>query len=109
MIQTLDNTANILKALGDPTRLKIIKLLHTKGCNLCVGMIAGMVGVSQPAVSQHLKVLKNAGLVESERMGFHIHYCLVFQPLKKLGINLESLLSNLEVQYVDNRPCKHEK
>lgn len=104
-MQELDRTANILKALGDPTRLKILKLLHTKGCNLCVGMIAKMVGVSQPAVSQHLKVLKNAGLVESERMGFHIHYRLITQTLKEMGIDLEFLISNLTIEFNNDCHC----
>ena len=74
MNNSIINTANLFKALGDETRLKIIKLIALKGNNLCVGMIAKNIEISQPAVSQHLSILKKAGLVKSSRYGSIIHY-----------------------------------
>ncbi len=65
--------SEVFKALGDQTRLKIIKLLLAPD-KLCVGMIAKKIGISQPAVSQHLKTLKNAGILDANRQGFHVHY-----------------------------------
>src|SRR4030043_603092 len=71
-----DEQAAVFSALADPTRLKLVKLLccqrHPDA--LCVNAMAGLLGVSQSAVSQHLRVLKAIGLVKGERRGYHIHY-----------------------------------
>ena len=96
MSNSVNSTADIFKALGDPSRLKIIKLILLKGNNLCVGMIAHKLGISQPAISQHLKILKNAGLVEAERIGFHIHYRLKKDALNNYGVNITELLKTIE-------------
>ena len=107
MNNSVDNTADIFKALGDPSRLKIIKLILLKGNNLCVGMIAHKLEISQPAISQHLKILKNAGIVEAERMGFHMHYKVKKDALDDYGINIADLLKTIEVKYTENENCEH--
>ncbi len=71
------------KALGDPTRLKILRMVTTKGKNFYVAEIAEKIGISTSAVSQHLKVLKNARIVEAVRDGFHTCY-----KLREGAINL---------------------
>lgn len=70
--------AALFGALADPTRLKLVKLLcRQRSPNaLCVNAMASLLGVSQPAISQHLRVLKTIGLVKSERRGYHIHYII---------------------------------
>ena len=68
--------AEDFKALGDPTRLKILNLLSSKRGYLCVCAIADKLGVTQPAVSQHLKILKSAGLVKADRKGYFVHYTI---------------------------------
>lgn len=87
--------AQILKALGDPTRLKIIKLLSAKGKILCVGALAHELGITQPAVSQHLKVLKNIGLLDDNRVGFHVHYCVNADALKACKKEFDALFMML--------------
>ena len=77
----LEQLANIYKALSDPTRLKIVRLL-SKNKNLCVNAITKRLDVSQSAVSQHLRILREAALVEQDRRGFHIHYSLNHESLK---------------------------
>ncbi len=74
----MEDLASIFKALSDPTRLRLIKLLAQQepGSALCVMALADRLGVSQPAVSQHLRVLRNLGLVRGERRGFRVHYFL---------------------------------
>jgi len=57
----------MFKALGEPTRLKIIKLLASR--DLCVCDLEEVMQISQPRISQHLKVLKHAGLVNERREG----------------------------------------
>jgi DNA-binding transcriptional ArsR family regulator len=65
--------AELFKVLGVETRIRIIELLKQKGA-LCVNEMSEALGISPSAVSQHLKVLKYAGLVRSERKGYWIPY-----------------------------------
>jgi len=70
--------ARFYKALGDDTRLGLVELLARQepGSALCVGRLAQDLGVSSSTVSQHLRVLKDLGLVRGERRGYRIHYFL---------------------------------
>lgn len=65
-------------ALADPTRLRLIQALARQSAEepLCVHALAEHLGVSQPAVSQHLRVLRNLGIVRAERRGPRVHYFL---------------------------------
>lgn len=67
-----------LAALADATRLRLIQVLASQPADraLCVGALAARLGVSQPAVSQHLRVLRGLGLVLAERRGPRVHYVL---------------------------------
>lgn len=67
--------AEIFKVLGVETRVRIIELLKAHGA-LGVKEIAERLGITPPAVSQHLKLLKQAGLVRSERHGYWIPYSI---------------------------------
>lgn len=64
----------IYKALSVGSRLQILKLI--KDQKLCVNAITKKLSISQPAVSQHLSILKDAGLVKSDRYGSIIHYTI---------------------------------
>jgi ArsR family transcriptional regulator, arsenate/arsenite/antimonite-responsive transcriptional repressor len=64
----------IHKALGDATRFRIFLALAQNRDWLCVNAIAARLKLSQPTVSQHLKVLKAAGIAQSARLGHRIHY-----------------------------------
>jgi DNA-binding transcriptional ArsR family regulator len=65
----------ILDALSDPTRRRILELIQARARS--VGEVARMLPVSQPAVSQHLRVLREAGLVRADKRGrsriYHLH------------------------------------
>ena len=67
--------AEIFKVLGVNTRIRILELLKTKG-PVGANYIAAQLGITPAAASQHLKTLKNAGLVRSERRGFRIPYTI---------------------------------
>jgi DNA-binding transcriptional ArsR family regulator len=67
------NKAQKFKALGVESRIRIIELLKDKG-PLCVNEISAVLKITPSAVSQHLKVLKYAGLVRNQRRGYWIHY-----------------------------------
>jgi DNA-binding transcriptional ArsR family regulator len=70
--------AAFFAALADPTRLALVRLLASlpEGHRQCVRALAWRLGVSQPAVSQHLRVLRDIGLVTGERSGRRMHYSL---------------------------------
>lgn len=72
----VEELASLFKALSDPTRLRLVKLLSEHEGALCVNALAHRLGVSQSAVSQHLRVLRQARLVEGVRQGYHVHYSL---------------------------------
>lgn len=70
------------KAIADPTRRKILSLL--KNGDLTAGEIASHFDMQKPSVSHHLKILKQADLIQDQRVGQHIYYSLnttVFQDL----------------------------
>ncbi len=79
----------ILKALGDETRYQIIKLLG--GGDFCVGALAQIMNTSRPAVSQHLKILREAGLVRGEKRGYWTHYIVDKEVLCKAAREIEHL------------------
>lgn len=64
----------VMKALSDPSRVKIIKMLEQK--ELCVCELTAALGLAQPTVSKHLKLLEDAELVESRREGTWVNYSL---------------------------------
>lgn len=72
--ETATRTAELFKALADPTRLRIIGLLAQ--AEICVGDLHGMMGMSQPAISHHLRILRNLRLVKSRKEGRHVYYTL---------------------------------
>jgi len=80
-----EEQAALFAAFSDPTRLRLIMLLAHQDVPgaLCVNALAGVLGVSQSAVSQHLRVLKNIGLVSGERQGYRVHYALNHAALKR--------------------------
>lgn len=86
--------AGTFKALGDTTRLQIIYLLSTDTSGtLGVSELASRLKVSQPAVSQHLKTLKNEGLVESRREGFYIYYSVNRERMMEFHGHFELMYS----------------
>jgi DNA-binding transcriptional ArsR family regulator len=81
----------IFKALADETRFKLVKLLLNH--DLCVGALAKQLSISEAAVSQHLKSLREAGLVRGEKRGYWTHYAVEKEMLQELGEFLGGLAS----------------
>ncbi len=71
----IDEAMRLLDAVRDPIRVEIIFLLG-RGGPMNVGEIAGQFRISRPAISHHLKVLKDAGALRSEKIGQEIYYRL---------------------------------
>lgn len=73
--EVLDSAGELLRALAAPVRIAIVLQLHASP--RCVHELVDALGVPQPLVSQHLRILKSAGVVAGERSGREVHYRLV--------------------------------
>ena len=71
-----------IKALGEVKRIRLLELMAERGW--CVRALARRSGLSEPAVSQHLKVLREAGLVEGVKRGYYTHYRLSKEGLQEV-------------------------
>jgi ArsR family transcriptional regulator len=89
-----EEQAALFSAFADPTRLKLVKLLRAQKAPdaLCVNALAHRLGVTQSAVSQHLRILKSIGLVTGERRGMTIHYFINTEALEQYRQLAEELL-----------------
>jgi ArsR family transcriptional regulator, arsenate/arsenite/antimonite-responsive transcriptional repressor len=74
MTVDVEQAANLLKLLGDKTRLTIVAILKQREC--CVCEFLEVFAMSQPSISQHLRKLKDAGIVKEERRGQWIYYSI---------------------------------
>jgi ArsR family transcriptional regulator, arsenate/arsenite/antimonite-responsive transcriptional repressor len=80
----------ILRAIGEENRMQMIRLL-LKG-DLCVGALARILNMSKPAVSQHLKVLREAGLIRGEKIGYWTHYRVEKELIQESSDYLQELI-----------------
>ncbi len=85
-----ETLAHICKALGHPARIKIVKYLRETDRCVC-GKIVEILPLAQSTVSQHLKCLKQAGLIQGEVEGLNTCYCLDPEVIKKFKKTVESL------------------
>jgi ArsR family transcriptional regulator, arsenate/arsenite/antimonite-responsive transcriptional repressor len=73
------------RALGDPIRVQLLDVLSTHAGKVCVCELTPLFDVSQPTVSHHLKVLRDAGLVGVERRGLWAYYYVMPETTKELN------------------------
>src|SRR5436305_14831683 len=73
------------KALGDPVRLQLVDVLRKHAGKVCVCELVPLFDLSQPTVSHHLKVLREAGIVGSERVGLWAYYFVIPDALEELS------------------------
>jgi ArsR family transcriptional regulator, arsenate/arsenite/antimonite-responsive transcriptional repressor len=78
--------AAVAKALGDPVRVQLVDVLRKHAGKVCVCELVPLFDLSQPTVSHHLKVLREAGIVGSERQGLWAYYFVTPDALKELSI-----------------------
>jgi len=90
-MESPEKAARIFKVLSVESRVRILQLL--KGRALCVGALASRLGVSSAAVSQHLRVLRDADLVVPHKRGYYVHYRLNLRTLARWRKVAEELLS----------------
>ena len=96
MAHDANSLARLLKVLSVGTRVRIVRLL--KGRALCVNALADRLDVTQGAVSQHLRIMRDADLVIDEKRGYYVHYRLNEETLAAWREEIGKLLDlNVEV------------
>ena len=83
--------AQIFKALGDPVRLRLVSLIGAHlGGQVCVCELSTAFRLTQPTISHHLKVLREAGIIDCERRGTWVYYWLVPAALERMSALLSA-------------------
>jgi ArsR family transcriptional regulator, arsenate/arsenite/antimonite-responsive transcriptional repressor len=77
--------AEVAKALGDPIRLQLVDVLRKHAGKVCVCELVPLFDIEQPTLSHHLKKLREAGIVDSERQGLWAYYYVIPDALKELS------------------------
>jgi ArsR family transcriptional regulator, arsenate/arsenite/antimonite-responsive transcriptional repressor len=77
--------AEVAKALGDPVRLQLVDVLRKHAGKVCVCELVPLFEISQPTLSHHLKKLRDAGIVDSERRGLWAYYYVLPDALEELS------------------------
>lgn len=90
----MKDIVQLFKALSDETRLKILIILSRK--KICAKGIAKHLNISEAAVSQHLKILREAGLISGEKSGYFVHYDIQEQPLSQITDFISSVKNHKE-------------
>jgi ArsR family transcriptional regulator, arsenate/arsenite/antimonite-responsive transcriptional repressor len=80
-----ERMGRVAKALGDPIRMQLVDVLRKHAGKVCVCELVPLFDLSQPTVSHHLKVLRDAGLVGSERQGLWAYYYVNHDALEELS------------------------
>jgi DNA-binding transcriptional ArsR family regulator len=93
----------VLKAVSEPLRWRILDLLSTE--ELCVCHLVEELGIAQPLVSHHLRVLRDAGLVETERHRYWTYYRLRRDVLAPLGRAIAAMSESAPAGGDRRRPC----
>ena len=88
----------VLKALGEPKRFLLLQLMAERG--YCVRALAKKSELSESAVSQHLKILREAGLVYGVKKGYYTHYCVDKEALGRVIGALS------QIRDAQSKPCK---
>lgn len=94
----MKNFIKVMKALSDPSRVKIVKMLQHK--MMCVCEMREALGIAQPSVSKHLKILEDAGLIDHRKDGLWVNYYLADGGKSPYA---SSLMGNLR-HWLENEP-----
>jgi ArsR family transcriptional regulator, arsenate/arsenite/antimonite-responsive transcriptional repressor len=90
--------AQAFKALADPVRLRLVSLIGAhQGGEVCVCELTEAFDLSQPTISHHLKVLRDAGIIEGERRGTWVYYRLEPAALERMGALLSAPRTQLTI------------
>ncbi|MBE6049909.1 MAG: metalloregulator ArsR/SmtB family transcription factor [Clostridium sp.] len=104
----MEEEIRIFKALSDETRVKILRIIAKR--NICAKGIANHLNISEAAVSQHIKVLKDAYLIEGSKRGYRIVYKVNKSSLEKIKSSIDRVIKGeITVSFKCNESCKYKK
>jgi DNA-binding transcriptional ArsR family regulator len=101
------NLVRVFRALSVESRVRIVQVLARR--TLCVGALSNLLGISAGAVSQHLRILRDAGLVEPDRRGYFIHYSLTPDAPARCRAVMDSLFGTKPGSKEGGRKCVAKK
>jgi ArsR family transcriptional regulator len=101
----LSGIAERAHAFAHPARIAILRKLAQETSCIC-GEIVEVMPLSQSTVSQHLKVLKQVGLIKGEVDGPHSYYCVNYEALAEFRVQIEALLERLSQGRLTEKCCK---
>jgi ArsR family transcriptional regulator, arsenate/arsenite/antimonite-responsive transcriptional repressor len=90
-----DDIANIMRALGHPVRLEILRILASQQGQCCCGDVSESLPLAQSTVSQHIKVLLDAGLIQRKAQGTRNRYCISHDKFDELKSAFGGLMQGL--------------
>ena len=96
--QEMNELASLFKSLGHPARIAIVEFLRKQEKCICTDLVNEL-PLAQPTISQHLKELKNAGIIQGSVSGTSICYCLNFNKINEIDAFLAS------IKYNQNQLC----
>jgi len=103
-ISTEDNQARFLRCIGEPTRLRIIKLLASG--ERCVGEIVELLDKEQSSVSHHLRALKDCNIVVVRQEAQKIYYALSDPELAELIFKIEAIMKEVPLCHNPSGDCE---
>ena len=108
MGEEIQRVSEFFKALSDLSRSRLIRILSSCGQEqYCVADLAKKLGITQPAVSQRLKVLRQAGIVKPRKIGFRVYYAANRETLQARKTNMDALCKLSEVPCPANATCEN--
>ena len=99
----MENISKVFKALSDETRLNILVLASKR--NICQKGISKFLGISDSAVSQHIKILKEAGILKGIKEGYFVFYSVDKEAFIK-GDPIDIFIENENLNSINNIGCK---
>jgi ArsR family transcriptional regulator len=106
-MERADRVARICRVLGVEARVRIVQMLKQQV--LCVGALAARLDITQGAVSQHLRILRDAGLVTAQKRGYFVHYKINTETFQEWEDVLGELLSTTTSEAEGAEPCAKRK
>jgi len=100
--------AEVFKALGDLNRMKIIKILASNPDeSICVTELAEMLGITQSATSQHIKTLKNVGILAPRRIENRTYYAIDSDVFRDYQVQINDMFKKAFVRCTYNGDCRN--
>ncbi len=105
-IQLRNELVTFFKAMGDTARMQLVRMLASGMVNkVSVNELSERLDISQPAVSQHLKILNSIGILEPKKEGYHVFYYVNIEVLNKYKQKIDNMFDIISTKCGDFPKC----